>query len=112
MPRPRHPRFVAGYPRISAFVPEGLPESGEVNLSVEGFEAVRLSDYEALDQETASNMMGVSRQTYGRILSEARHLISEALVSGKRLVISGGSYQMRGHGRRCRRRQGRNRCND
>jgi predicted DNA-binding protein (UPF0251 family) len=77
-------------------------------LSVEELEAIRLSDFEGLDQESAANLMHVSRQTYGRILASARHIIGEALIMGKALRINGGTYTMRcGGGRQRRRRQGR-----
>lgn len=108
MPRPKKTRFVSGYPTISAFLPQGMPQTGDVVLSVEGLEALRLSDFERLDQETAAKIMAVSRQTYGRILGEARTIVSEALVTGKALRIEGGTYEMRGmRGRR--RRRGRRR---
>ena len=106
MPRPKKTRFVSGYPTITAFVPQGMPQTGNLVLSVEGLEALRLSDFERLDQETAAKIMAVSRQTYGRILGEARTIVSEALVTGKTLKIEGGNYEMRG-GRRRRRRRGR-----
>ena len=107
MPRPKKTRFVSGYPTLSAFIPRGVPVSGEVLLSVEELEAVRLSDFEGLDQEAAANLMEISRQTYGRILARARRCISEALITGKALRIGGGDYEFRGMGRG--RRQGRNR---
>jgi len=107
MPRPKKPRFVSGYPTLTAFIPQGVPISGEVLLSVEGLEAVRLSDFEGLDQEAAANLMEVSRQTYGRILARARHCISEALITGKALKIEGGNYEFRGMGMRRRRGGGR-----
>ena len=107
MPRQKKPRLVSGYPSISAFVPKGMMETGEIVLSLEGLEALRLSDFEGFDQETAAGIMQVSRQTYGRILGEARHIVSEALVTGKALIVDGGTYEMRGRQRRCRRRGGR-----
>jgi predicted DNA-binding protein (UPF0251 family) len=107
MPRPKKPRFVSGYPTLTAFIPQGVPISGEVRLSVEEIEAVRLSDFEGLDQEAAANLMEVSRQTYGRILARARRHISEALITGKALKIEGGDYEIRGMGRRRRRGGGR-----
>ena len=107
MPRPKKPRFVSGYPTLTAFVPEGVPITGEVLLSVEELEAIRLSDFEGLDQEPAANLMEVSRQTYGRILARARHCISEALITGKALRIEGGDYEFRGMGMRRRRGGGR-----
>ena len=104
--RPKKPRFVSGYPTIAAFVPQGMPITGEVMLPVEGLEAIRLSDFERLDQESAANLMQLSRQTYGRILYTARGIIGEALVTGKALKIDGGHYAMRGGGRRRRCRRG------
>jgi predicted DNA-binding protein (UPF0251 family) len=92
---------------IAAFVPEGVPVSGELFLSIEGLEAIRLSDFEHLDQTAAASLMKVSRQTYGRILSAARSTVGEALVTGKALRVEGGNYAMRGRGRRRRARDGR-----
>jgi predicted DNA-binding protein (UPF0251 family) len=109
MPRPKKPRFVSGYPAIAAFVPQGMSITGEVFMSLEELEAIRLSDFEHLDQETAANMMEVSRHTYGRILTSARSLVAEALVTGKSLKIEGGTYEFRGMGRGRRRRGGRRR---
>ena len=106
MPRPKKPRFVSEYPTLTAFIPQGILVSGEVFLSVEELEAIRLSDFEGLDQETAANMMEVSRQTYGRILGSARNIVAKALVTGKALRVEGGNYEFRGMGRR-RRKGGR-----
>jgi len=99
MPRPKKPRFVSGYPTIAVFAPQGTQASGEIFLSVEELEAVRLSDFERLDQETSAKLMQVSRQTYGRILSNARSSVAEALVTGKALRIEGGHFEMRGRRR-------------
>ncbi len=105
MPRPLKPRFVSGYPVIKTFVPERGFTSGEVLLSIEGMESIRLSDFEGLDQDSAAKLMKVSRQTYGRILSEARSIVANALVTGKILRIGGGMYEFRG--RQGRRHRGR-----
>ena len=102
MPRPKKPRFVSGYPTPTAFLPEGIPLNGEVFLSIEEFEAIRLSDFEGLDQASAANLVDVSRQTYGRILAHARRMVSEALVTGKALRIEGGNYELRGRRRQHR----------
>ncbi len=101
MPRPPKLRFISNYPVVHTFTPEGKP-SGEINLPMEGIEAIRLSDFEGLDQSTAAQMMKVSRQTYGRILAEARGIVADALITGKRLRIGGGTYKFRSrhrHGR-------------
>jgi predicted DNA-binding protein (UPF0251 family) len=62
----------------------------EAVLPVEGLEAIRLVDYQGLDQETAAAMMNVSRQTLGRILADARAVVADALIMGKILRIEGG----------------------
>ena len=66
----------------------------EVKLSIDGLEAIRLADVEGLEQEKASKRMKVSRQTFGRILSNARRLIADAVVNGKALQIEGGDIVM------------------
>ena len=90
------------------FKPRGIParELEEVVLPIEGLEALRLSDLEKLDHETAAGRMNVSRQTFGRVLAEAREVMAEALVMGKMIRIHGGAYTMAGVGDRCRRGRG------
>ena len=102
MPRPRKMRFVQGGPMANVFKPLGVPARGleEVVLPIEGLEALRLCDLDKLDQETAAARMNVSRQTFGRVLAEARECVSEALVMGKMIRIQGGAYTLAGPGRR------------
>jgi len=101
MPRPRKTRLVQGGPMANVFKPLGIPARGleEVVLPVEGLEALRLCDLDKLDQETAAARMNISRQTFGRILAEARQRVSEALVMGKMIRIQGGAYALAGPGR-------------
>lgn len=106
MPRPRKLRFVQGPPIADAFHPNRMPPWGEKEafLPIEGLEAIKLSDFQGLDQETAARMMNVSRQTFGRILAEARAVVADALVTGKILRIEGGHFDMPPRGRRRHRR--------
>ncbi len=107
MPRPKKTRFIAELPTVSGYVPENTEPNGLIELTMEGLEAIRLCDHVGLDHEGAAARMGVSRQTFGRILAEARLIVADALLSGKRLRISGGSYCLpdgRGGGRQRRRR--------
>ncbi len=97
--RPRKPRLVSAYPTITAFVPQGINVTGESVLTVDEFEAIRLSDFEHLDQEGGAAMMGVSRHTFGRLLARGRSIVADAMVTGKVLKIEGGSYELRGPGR-------------
>lgn len=96
MPRPRKLRWVQARPVVAAFFPNQMPPWGreEVVLPVEGLEAIRLVDYQGLDQETAAGMMNVSRQTLGRILGDARAVVADALIMGKILRIEGGHFEM------------------
>ena len=92
MPRPKKPRVVQWIPVAKMFIPEPPFGKEEAILPIEGFEAIRLADYEGLDQEEAAEMMNVSRQTFGRILASARSIVADALVKGKILRIEGGDF--------------------
>jgi predicted DNA-binding protein (UPF0251 family)/predicted Fe-Mo cluster-binding NifX family protein len=85
-------RRVAALPAISVFKPAGVPirELEELSLTLDEFEALRLADHEGLYQEAAALRMGVSRQTFGRIVEAARGKVADALVNGKALRIEGG----------------------
>lgn len=94
MPRPKNVRKVSNIPEISYFKPRGIPvtELEEVILSFEELEAIRLVDLEGLYQEQAADKMGVSRQTFGRIIDLAHKTIADAVINGKAIKIDGGSY--------------------
>jgi predicted DNA-binding protein (UPF0251 family) len=96
MPRPKTYRWVRHRPEITFFKPHGIPVwmLEHVTLTLAEVEALRLSDLEGLYQEDAAEKMGVSRQTFGRVLKEARAKIAGSIVHGKALKIEGGSYRM------------------
>jgi uncharacterized protein len=96
MPRPQHCRRIGALPANSVFKPAGVPARtlDEVVLTVDEFEALRLADYEGLYQEQAAGRMGVSRQTFGRIVEAARKKVAQALVKGMVLRIEGGRVEM------------------
>jgi len=71
-----------------------MRQLAEVYLTLEGFEALRLADLEGCKHEEAAKKMNVSRQTFGRILSQARHSVAEALVHGFALRIDGGDFMI------------------
>lgn len=75
-----------------------------MTLTLDEFEAIRLTDREGLYQEQAAERMGVSRATFGRIVEAARRKIAEVLVEGKALRIEGGPvHAMQGGPFRCKR---------
>jgi predicted DNA-binding protein (UPF0251 family) len=108
MPRPRKCRMVRFVPNNPCFHPQ-LRNVEEVVLSIEEVEAIRLSDFMGLDQDTAAESMDVSRGTFQRIIYEARRKLADALINGKIIRIEGGNYEVtsdkpccRENGKRCR----------
>jgi uncharacterized protein len=96
MSRPKKERCIRCQPNAIYFKPRGIPliHLEEVRLSLDELEAIRLADYEGLYHEKAAENMSISRPTFGRILSEARRKLAEAVVEGKALKIetnNGGS---------------------
>ena len=61
-------------------------------VSADEFEAIRLKDFEGLEQEEAAGRMRVSQPTFHRILASARRKIAEAIVKGKAVRIEGGTF--------------------
>ncbi len=97
MARPRTKRRITGDLGPRAFVPRGSrPGAVErLTLTLDGLEALRLTDLEGLYQEEAAQRMGVSRATFARVLTEARGAVADALVNGKAVQISGGPVEHR-----------------
>lgn len=94
MPRPRKQRTLAERPRPAIYKPAGVPLDGltRLNLLYEELEAIRLADLEGLTQEQAAGQMAVSRSTFQRIVTQARHQVAKALVEGHALQIEGGNF--------------------
>ncbi len=96
MPRPLKTRHIGCRPNANYFKPRGIPvaDLGEVVLTMDELEAVRLADFEGIYQEAAAERMNVSRQTFGNIIKSAHQKIAEALVNAKALRIEGGVVTM------------------
>ena len=82
--------------------PAGVParELEEVILGFDEAEALRLADLEGLYQEAAARSMGVSRQTFGRIIETARRKTVDAILNSKALRIDGGAITIEEEGAR------------
>jgi predicted DNA-binding protein (UPF0251 family) len=65
----------------------------EIVLAMDELEAIRLADLEGLYQDAAAERMGVSRQTFGRIIQSARRKVAETLTRGLALRIEGGRVE-------------------
>lgn len=96
MPRPRLRRWVRFQPGVTFFKPSGARVAAlpEVLLAFDEFEAVRLKDYEGMEQVKAAKKMKISQPTFNRLLRDARKKIADAIVNGKAIKIQGGSYKM------------------
>ena len=93
MPRPKRYRKMQTPPLMNGFRPFGVPARAaeSVVLLFEEYEALRLADYENLNQEEAAELMKVSRPTFARIYDKARKTIAKAFVEGKAIFIEGGN---------------------
>ncbi len=89
MTRPRLCRRLRFKPNAHYFKPQGIPmhQLGEVILTKEELEAVKLKDFDRLEQTEAAEKMNTSQSTFQRILASARLKIAKAIVKGKALRI-------------------------
>lgn len=92
MPRPHCPRRIAATPDVTFFKPAGIPlrELKETVLPLDEFEALRLADGDGLEHSEAAKKMGISRQTFTRIVRAARKKVADFLTRGNALRIEGG----------------------
>jgi len=96
--RPKKYRIVRQDPKINQFSPRGRPgRPDEVELSMDEFEALRLSDYMGLPQEESAQSMHISQQTFSRILKKARKSLAAGLIKGATIKIQGGHYVVSTH---------------
>lgn len=104
MPRPENKRKVHEPPLFGEFKPVGIPgySLGQIFLSIDEFEALRLADFLGLSHEEASIEMEISRSTFTRLIERARKKMSEFIVRGRVLTIDGGSIHFRNNIIQCR----------
>lgn len=62
-------------------------ELEELRIYIDEFEAVRLCDYDGMDQTQAAEKMGVSRATVQRLLYAGRKKFVQAILESKILII-------------------------
>jgi len=94
MARPTRCRRICREPGFHCFVPDGEPPHGDIVLTVDEYEAIRLIDLEKLTHEQCAGQMDISRTTVTELYEAARYKIADSIVHGKRLSISGGHYQV------------------
>ena len=103
MPRPKRQRRVCYMPNKSRFVPAGVRFNAAqaTRMTVDEYEALRLIDYEGLNQEQCADQMQIARTTAQEIYNTARKKVSTLLVEGCPLSIEGGSYCLIDDNERC-----------
>lgn len=96
MPRPFCCRRIGFQPEYNYFKPRGIPagQLGEIDLTLDELEAVRLADLNGMYQEQAAECMNISRPTFGRIIESAHRKIADALINGKILKFKSGSVEI------------------
>ncbi|MEG0853457.1 MAG: DUF134 domain-containing protein [Angelakisella sp.] len=94
MARPVKPRRICQMPQTAEFVPNTQNSSLLVELAVDEYEAIRLIDLLGFTQEDCALQMNVARTTVQAIYDTARRKLADAVVNGKRLIITGGNYDV------------------
>ena len=90
MPRPFRCRRIERPPVFRSFSPDDITAVESVRMTVDEFESMRLLDDEGLTQEACAARMNIARTTVTAIYDSARKKVADALVHGKRLLITGG----------------------
>ncbi len=93
MPRPFRCRRIEQLPVYRSFSPDDTAATENVLMTVDEFEALRLLDNEGLTQEACASRMNIARTTVTAIYDSARKKVADALVNGKRLLITGGHFE-------------------
>lgn len=102
MARPHKWRRVCSAPRCTRFAPEnrrgGLSGAGKekIEMTVDEYEAIRLIDFEGLNQAECAERMEVARTTVQSIYASARKKLARFIVLSVPLQISGGEYKICG----------------
>ena len=92
MARPCKFKKVCHMPVNLSFGPLQSESNGEIIMTVDEYEAIRLMDYSTFTQEEASVQMKIARTTFQRLYENARKKIAKALIDGLKLKIEGGNY--------------------
>ena len=87
--RPPKCRRVCCRPVVGLFKPHRVAYAAleEVALAPDEIEALRLADLEGLYHADAACQMRISRQTFGKIVAQARRKVASALIGGKALRL-------------------------
>ena len=63
-------------------------------MTLDEYEAIRLTDYLKLEHLEASEKMKISRPTFTRLIDRARQKVASAIIDGMELIIEGGNVDL------------------
>jgi len=93
--RPIKTRYIKAEPVVAQFSPRGKPgRPNEIEITFDEYEAFRLADHKMMPHSAAGKVMGISRQTFERILKKARNKVADGISNGKILRIEGGKVKV------------------
>jgi predicted DNA-binding protein (UPF0251 family) len=93
--RPIKARLIRKEPETRQFSPRGkVGRPGYKEIHFDEFEAIRAIDYMGLGQAEASKHMGISQQTFSRVLRAGRKRLAEALINGEIIKVRGGVFKI------------------
>lgn len=98
MVRPKLNRIIVSPPAIASLMPYGRMgrcscKGNSIHITYDEYEAVRLIDYEGMQQADAAKQMNISRPTLTRIYAAARNKIATAMVEGRPIMLSDGNIE-------------------
>jgi uncharacterized protein len=93
MARPKKPRVICEYPKITGFRPYS-DYAETIELNFDEYEAFRLIDKLEYTQEECAKQMKVARSTVAAIYDSAREKIANAIVYGKAINFHGGDIEL------------------
>jgi predicted DNA-binding protein (UPF0251 family) len=98
--RPRKQRRIGYKPEFQGYNPS---KNKCIELTIEELEAIRLMDYENLNQQEAADLMNIGRTTLQAIYKSAREKVSIALIENISINYKDNEcyefYSNRGHGK-------------
>lgn len=96
MPRKKRLRKVVAPPGFKGYRPYGVNNDLKkcIELLYEEYEALKLADYDLMNHQEASQLMGISRPTFARIYENARRKIAMALVETREIITIYGNAWM------------------
>ena len=92
MSRPVKCRRIERLPEYRSFSPDDINASETVLMSLDEYETLRIMDVEGTTQEECAVKMNIARTTVTAIYDNARKKVADAIVHGKRLLITGGCW--------------------